>query len=517
MTPGPGSNRRRMFVNAAANALGFVVQVVVTFHLCPILVHGLGRERFGLWSLVDSILAYLTLLDLGVAASVVRYVARFDAAGDRDRLNRVFSTSLCLFAAAGGVALVLAVGAAGLIGYFSVPPNLLGEVRGMMLLLGINLAVGLPCGVFASVLDGLGRFPAKTAVRTAGLLVRGGLMLIVLARGGGLAELAVVITVCNLTEHAGMAVAAWIYLPQLRFSFRLADRETFHSIRSYSIDAFVAMVAGRVLFQTSALVIGGFLGPAPITPFALANRLVDYAKNALRTATTTLTPIVSAAEARRDHDTIRRVLLDVTRWVLWVVVPVEAGLLLLGHAFLTLWLGAEDAEASYPTLVILSVPLALAMAQSVASRIFYGTGRLRWFTRLVVAEAIANLLLSLLLVGPLGIEGVALGTAIPSVIGCILTTAYACRVVGVNGWDYLRRACLPPILLGVLPAVVWLVVMSWVPVTNWATFCLAGVSGMAVYLPLAALAEFGPATFLGGIPGVGFPQLARSASESGLR
>jgi hypothetical protein len=37
-------------------------------------------------------------------------------------------------------------------------------------------------------------------------------------------------------------------------------------------------------------------------------------------------------------------------------------------------------------------------------------------------------------------------------------------------------------------------------------FCLVGVSGM-VYLPLAALAEFGPAAFLGRMTGVDFPQL----------
>lgn len=489
----PMSNdRRRLLVNAAANALGFVFQVIVTFYLAPLLVRGLGHERYGLWSLVDSILAYLTLLDLGVAASVVRYVARFDASGDRTNLNKIFSTSLCLFTAAGAVAFLLALAAAGLIALCNVPPELLGEVQGMMLLLGVNLAIGLPFGVFASVLDGLGRFPAKTAVRTVGLLLRSGLMLFILAHGGGLLELAVIITVCNLAEHLGMAVAAWCYLPHLRFSLRLADRETFRTIRGYSLDAFVTMVAGRIMFQTDALVIGSFLGPGPITPFALANRLVDYAKNSLRTTTTALTPLVSAAEARQDGESIRRVLLDVTRWILWIVVPIQLGLLLLGHSFQTLWLGAENAEASYRTLLILSIPLSLAMAQSVASRIFYGTGRLRWFTRLVVGEAIANLVLSLLLVGPLGIEGVALGTAIPNVIGSILTTAYACRVVEVNGWEYVRRSFLGPIVLGVVPLVVWLVTLNWMPITSWSTFCVVGASGMSVYLPLVAVAEFGP-------------------------
>ena len=85
---------RQIVANAVANWIGFAVQLVVAFFMSPILVHGLGAPRYGVWSLVESVLAYLMLFDLGVAASVVRYVARFEANGDLIRLNRVFSHSI---------------------------------------------------------------------------------------------------------------------------------------------------------------------------------------------------------------------------------------------------------------------------------------------------------------------------------------------------------------------------------------------------------------------------------------
>ena len=49
----------------------------------------------------------------------------------------------------------------------------------------ITLAVGLPLSVFPSVLDGLGRYPVKTAVRTTALLVRAPLFVLVVGHGGG--------------------------------------------------------------------------------------------------------------------------------------------------------------------------------------------------------------------------------------------------------------------------------------------------------------------------------------------
>ena len=66
--PEPGAaaaSRRALLVNAAASWLGFAAQVVATFFLSPVLIHGLGDRRYGIWALVDSVLAYLMLFDLG--------------------------------------------------------------------------------------------------------------------------------------------------------------------------------------------------------------------------------------------------------------------------------------------------------------------------------------------------------------------------------------------------------------------------------------------------------------------
>jgi O-antigen/teichoic acid export membrane protein len=509
MKTAAGTGRRALLVNAAANGLGFATQLGLAFFLAPFLVHALGDRRNGIWSLVESILAYLMLFDLGVAASVVRYVARFEATRDQDNLNRVFSTSVCIFAAAGAAVLAIALGLAGLgMSLFHVPADLLNEARWMLALLGFNLAAGLPLGVFPSVLDGLGRYPVKTLIRTTSLLTRAILYVVVLHHGGGLIALAWVITGCNLAEHAGLAAAAWWYLPGLRFSLRLVDRATFRTIRGYSLDALLAMLAGRVSFQTDALVIGFFLGPQYITFFGIAAKLVEQAKNALRALTMVLTPAFSAWEARGDEGTIRRTFLDGTRWVLWLILPVQAGLLILGRPFLAVWMGPRYADLSYPTLVILAVPLGLAMAQSICGRVLYGIGRLRWFARAVLVEALANLLLSVLLARPLGIEGVALGTALPNVVANLAVALHVCRALGVRPGDYFRQAFLRPLLLAAVLAAGWLAAVRWAAPADWAGLFATGTAGLAAYLAAAALLELGPAVVwhrlqaaLGALPG----------------
>jgi O-antigen/teichoic acid export membrane protein len=494
MSAAARTGRSTLVVNAVVNWIGFAAQVLIALWLAPVLVHGLGDRRYGVWSLVESVLAYLLLFDMGVAASVVRYVARFEATCDLEALNRVFSISMCLFTAAGILVLACAAAAACLLHF---PADLEYEGRGLLLLLGLNLAVGLPLNVFPCILDGLGRYPAKTVVRTVSLLIRAALFLAVVHTGGGLVELGWVITGLNVAEHLALAALVRHYLPGLRFSFGLVDRTTFRAIRGYSLGAFLAMVAGRISFQTDALVINAFLAPQFITFFALAGKLVDYAKTSIRTATTVLTPAVSSLEARGDLAAIRAVLLHSTRCVMWIILPIQAGLMILGKPFLTLWLGSRGyADRIYPTLLILALPLSLALSQSVSGRILYGMGRLRWFAGLVMAEAVVNLLLSIWLVHPLGIEGVAWGTTLPHVVMNLVLAAHVCRLLGVRPGAYFRQAFLVPVAVASVPAGGWLLAAWWFDLTGWFALLGTGAAGLTVYVVLGVAAEVGPGVLL---------------------
>src|SRR5439155_753421 len=209
----------------------------------------------------------------------------------------------------------------------------------------------------------------------------------VIRAGGGLLAVAVTVTACALVEYLAMAVAARHYLPGLRFSPRLVDRPTLRVIRRYSIDALLAMLAGRVSFQTDAIVINAFLLPQSITFFAIAGRLAEYAKDSLRVATMVLTPAVSALEAKGDSEGIR--------------------------------------------------------------------------------------------VGPYGIEGGALGTAIPNTLLTCAVGVYVCRTLGVGVGSYLRRSFLAPCAAALLPAGVWLAVWGWAVPDTWLSLAATTAAGLA--------------------------------------
>lgn len=489
--------KKRLLLSAISNWLAFAAVLLVGFFLTPYMIRRLGDGPYGVWAFVESLLAYLTLFDLGIAACVVRYVARFHQTGEADRLRGLLSTTWFLFSG-------LAVGAM-LVGLAIIPWSVAGMAssgvpRGEAMAFGLlmlgNLAVTLPLSVFPAILDGLERYGSKSVVRLLVLIVRTGVLIATLESGGTLWDVGLIITVANLLEHAMLAVLCRWHLPVIRFRWAFVNRESFREIRGYGTNAFLAMIAGRVTVQSGTLIVAATLGMGSVTAFAIISRLVEMAKSMLRTAITTLTPAISSLEAAGRHDQIRDTFVKATRFVLYLILPIQAGLVIFGRVFLNLWLkDPAYGETCYAPLVVLSLPLSLVMAQSVAARILYGTGRLTAFARMCLVEAGANLVLSILLCREFGLIGLVWGIAIPNLLMNLWTIGEARRSTELPWGTYLRQGWLGPLMAAWTPVVVWWLLAA--RVDSWFSLLATGVSGLVPYAVVILMIERGPGWLAG--------------------
>ena len=454
------SHGRSIAWGALTNWLAFVATLVVAFFLAPYLLRRLGEARYGLWCMVEALLAYFTLLDLGIAACLVRSVARCRALAHQQDLNRYTAAAFWLYSAGAGVVLLVSLPLAlGLAPLLERRMDQSDPVKPFLLLMLIQFAITLPLSVFPTLLDGLQRFGRKSVVRLAALALRIGGMVLVMETAPSLTGLAVVISVSQIVEHGVMWWVVRRDLPGLSLSWRWVDRATLGEVRRYSQDAFLAMVAGRLSGQSGPIVSGLLLSATAAAYYTLAYRLIDMGKNLLRAATTTLTPAISQREAVNDREGLRSLFLDATRAVLYVALPVHCGLLFFGHAFLSRWLGSSTvADASYPVVVILSLTLTLGVAQSVAARVLYGLGQLRSFARLALLEGVGVVFLGVLMTPRWHLSGLAIAGAVPNVLFCLWTIAAACRYTQTTPWEYWRRSCGRPLASVVIPATIWWVV-----------------------------------------------------------
>lgn len=455
------------------------MHVAVGFILSPFILHKLGDTAFGIWVLIFSLTGYYGLFDLGVRASIGRYVARFAATGDEKQFLRFLNTSLAVCGLLGlGVVFAAGIGAHFLGVWFRIPPDFLGTARILFFLVSADVALGFPLSVFGCVLEGYQNFWPLNFTHICSSLLRGILVVLALSLGGGLVSIALVSVGLNFLRHLSCLYLVFKTTP-LRLSVRFFDRSSLGQLLSYSAVSFTIIIAESLRFQSDAVVIGAFISATAVTYFAIASKLVEYSASLVTSLAQIFTPMASQCDAAGDQEGLRRVFVAGNRACAFVIFPLCAILITLGRPIIEAWVGGKY-SSSYLILVVLIVPKTLLLAQAASMRILLGLGRQRLLALVVLLDGVANLVLSIVLLRYWGILGVALGTAIPLTCTSIFfLPQHLCRLLGVPLKRFFREAYLVPLGVTLPMTAVLLLLRQWRPRPNYnellAQMTLAGV------------------------------------------
>ena len=450
---------RQIVRNVFSNWAGYVVNITVSFFISPFIVHTLGNTGYGIWVLVGSLTGYLGILDLGMRPAIVKFVSRFKAIGDDLMINKIVNTMLLAFSTIA----VLVVLASIVVSYYApkivaVPVEYQSQFRLIIIIMGLNIAASFPFGVFNAVLNALQRFDLNNIIEISVFLARSAFIVLFLKLGGGLVSLGIIILMASLISFLLKARLCLNINKSMEINLKHANKDTMKMITGFSVYTFVIGIAGRINFQTDSIVIGTFLSPEAITFFAIGATMIDYLSNLVSHMSMTITPIASGFDATRDYERMKKLLFIGTKYCMIIILPIGMTFIILGNTFISLWMGPEYGKSSGLVLTILMCANFGYLSQFVSGSIFYGLGKVKLLTVMNLGTALVNIIISVVLVKPYGIYGVALGTAIPlTIYGTLIQPYYICRVLQISIWQYLKKSYIVPLL-----AVVPFVVLIWI-------------------------------------------------------
>lgn len=480
----------RVLRGTLSNSAGRAIGLGTWFLLTPFIVHQLGPNEYGLWVLAGSVVAFSALLELGIGAAVTKYVAEHLARDELRQAREIVATGLSIYAALGFVTVTLGLATAMAFPHlFDLPPDERAEASWLVALMGLAAGVAIPSATGFAVLQGLQRYDVQNLIGTAGTLLSAMATVVVLLAGGGLlAMVAVNVPVTMLTFAASM-VAIRRLAPELGFSWRGARRSLVRQIISFSAALFVSRLAGHMKTKSDEIVIALFLPLSAVTPYALARRLTRVAVIAAGQFAKVLLPVASQLQADEDQAQLRELYLTASRVTLAILLPIAAVLVILARPILVAWVGPMYADAAV-LVVILSIAALIDTSQWPAGYVLQGIARHRPLAAISMAGALANIALSVALIGPLGVTGVAIGTLIPATAEALgLVLPYALRAIGVNLSDFVRQAVLRALLPAIPTAILLLVLReSMEPSSIGGLVTVVGI-GLLAYV--AAYLRFG--------------------------
>jgi len=455
-------DKGQILKNVGSSWFALGLNILLGIFLTPYILHRLGDTAFGLWILIFSATGYYGLFDLGIRSSIIRYVAKYVATDAQEELNRLVNTAMFSY---GGIALVTmaitVIASVYVTKIFRIPGEFGETARWLLLMVGTSVSLGFPLGVFGGILEGLQRFYLLNFTSISSMLLRALLIVIALEHGRGLLTIAFITVSLPLLGGLINGVAVFWHL-RLRLGASYVSRSSLRQIASYGGTTFLILVAGRLRFKTDALVIGTFLSATAVTYFTIGSRLVEYSTELVHSMAQIFLPMSSQSDALGDLARLRKIFVAGNRMCALVILPVCAIWVILGKSVIEAWVGARYVATSYPVLLILLFPSTMMLMQTASSRVLFGMGKHQMLAKVTLAEGIANLVLSVLLVRKFGIVGDAIGTAIPlSCTVLLFIPQHLCRLLKLRLLSYLREAFLLPLVLTMPLVIALLLLRRW--------------------------------------------------------
>lgn len=463
------------------------VVTLSTFLLTPLVLALTSKSLYGSWQAALSILSYLAMLDAGLGFSLVRLVAAATEKRGTTGLSSVASVAFWSFAAIGAIVLAAGFFVAPFVPvWFHVPQSEAQSVIQAYRIAAIAGAAGLPLGTFNGVLTGLQRTALAGSIRAAAALAGAVTAFILLECKLGISALAL----SNLTASVcGGLLALWFLRklhPGVSIGLWLVSREEFAALWRVAGYFQLVRIAYIIALNTDPLIIASFSGAAAVTPYVITARMAALFSIVLADkAPSAVYPALAQMYARNEMQSLRRTFLALVYYSSRLAL-VGAGLVaLLNPAFVVLWVGAQGYGGWALNCVFVYWVLLDTILRG-TSIIPLVVGEMKVWAIASVAEAVINIVFSILLVRPFGLVGVAAGTAIArTLVTGLVIPRWSCKKIGLAPPDFFLLGVLKPAVRS-LPAVALAALVAWLIPAQLGWSRLAVVAFAAVAFNVAA-------------------------------
>lgn len=469
-------------MNYAIILLNTIVGLLYT----PYMLRMMGKSEYGLYSLVASVISYLTILDLGLGNAVVRYTAKFRAEGKQREQYEMFGMFFVLYVIIGAVALLL-----GSALYFNVDAMFgatmtveeLYKARIMILLLVFNLAFTFPMSIFGSIITAYEHFVFPRAVSIIRILLNTGVMICLLYMGYRAVAMVVVQTVFNVATLLLNYIYCKRYL-KIRIFFRRFRWGFLQEVAIYSFWIFLNVIMDKVYWSTGQFVLGAVVGTAAVAVFAVAIQLqVMYMQFSTAISQLFLPKITGMVATNDDNRSISDLFIRTGRIQYIVMALVLSGFIVFGRQFIVLWAGVGYEDA-YIICLLFFFSLLIPMIQNLGITILQARNQMKFRSLLYIFIAMTALALQIVLARRYGGVGCAIAVSGALLLGQgLIMNIYYSKRQGIDigrFWKEIFRMSVIPIAV----TTTFLFADRMTEIDSWRELAVGIVLFCVIYIPL---------------------------------
>lgn len=476
----------------AGVVLNYVViflNTVVGLLYTPYMLRMMGQSEYGLYSLVASVIAYLTVLDLGFGNAIVRYTAKFRAEKKTEEQYAMFGMFFLLYLVIGIIAFGIGLGL-----YFNVGTLFgntmtaveLDRARIMMLLLVANLAFTFPMSIWGSIIQAYEDFVFQKSLNIIRIILNTAVMICLLHFGYKAVAMVVVQTIFNVLT----LIVNFIYCRRklnihIYFRFKHFHWGFLKEVAIYSFWIFLNAIMDRVYWSTGQFVLGAMVGTAAVAVFAIAIQLEGmYMQFSTAISSVFLPKVTAMVATNRSRKEISDLFIRTGRIQYIVLAYILSGFIIFGRQFIELWAGAGYTDA-YIISLLFFIPLTVPLIQNLGITILQARNEMKFRSVLYIIIALVSLAMQIVLTSHFGGIGCAMGVSGALIVGQILImNVYYRRRQDLDIMTFWKEICKMSIIPIVLIFSSMLVIRHFFALDSWGKLILGIAAFSLVYIPL---------------------------------
>lgn len=387
--------------------MGNIIPAIFALVFIPLLIKGLGTERFGILSIAWMIIGYFSFFDFGIGKGLTKIIAEKLGSNQSDQISKIFWTSLFLMVSISLFAsIIISFFVPSLVNIFNVSKNLRQETTSIFYI----LALAIPIVTTMTGLRGLLEAHQKFAIIN--------IMKVFLGMFTFLGPLLVLIFTNSLfwiiVFLLFIRIIIWIlYLLQclnVQKGIRNEIKVDFKSITpvlKFSIWITLGNIIAPIILYSDRFLIGALISVVAITYYVTPYELVTRLMMIPVALSGVLFPIFSASFIS-DPDTTKKIFFRGVKFIFLTMYPFILIIITFSYEGIELWLGKDFAINSSLILQFLAAGILMNSLSLIPNNFFQGIGKPKIPTLINLIEFPFYILMMWFSIKINGIKGAAL-------------------------------------------------------------------------------------------------------------
>ena len=481
---------KRLSVNALVSGISLCFNLLTMYLTTPLLVKGLGVERYGIWALVIAVVGVAGVLDLGLTPSITYFVACYRGMGDREHARQVLSAAQSILLTTGLAFLLATVFfRESLAGVFNIPDEAHDAFYRLLPWIGGAGACMLFRQSFLALLQGCEEYivlglisPSMTVLRCTGIIL-------ILHFSGDLLELSQFWLAYTAIEMIVYMVMARRFCDVFSVVPFRASWKVCHELFVYGVPIALNTLASLLRHRAGNFLVSVVIGAAAVGLYNIPAIIAGYYMSLVSVPMGVLLPRFSFYVGRGDRELLRSLFFRVSRFNSLIAALIGLPIMLMGTTFLQCWLNGkfppEDLALAGRILMLMTGAYVIALSQASALNLLYSIGASKYVLALNLIEGCIIIPSGYVLAKHYGIFGVALSISLVIFISKMFLQPWiVIRLLKLRFQDYYLPCLLKPwvAFLAAFVLLWWLYNHLSLPINYFTVFSGALVSAAVVFV-----------------------------------